>query len=156
MPGPGTILLGGPLGSGTVMGSPPSSRSDVGFCELVQRQTIGQNSTTAVSATFLLPANSTILNFDVDGLTAFNSATSAIMTIGSAPAGTQYVTSVDCKAITGRAALAYTQAQLAAMNNIGANTSVVATVTPVGATSAGSVVVTIRYLQVVNLAGGIL
>jgi hypothetical protein len=52
--------------------------------------------------------------------------------------------------------LTYTQAQLAAMNNIGANTSVVATVTPVGATSAGNVVVTIRYLQVVNLAGGIL
>jgi hypothetical protein len=156
MPGPGTFLLGGPVSTGTVMGSPPSKQGDFGLCELVQRLPIAQNSTNAVSATFLIPPSSTILNFDVDVLTQFNSATSAIMTIGTAAAGTQYVTSVDCKAAAGRIALTYTAAQLTSMNNVGANTTVVATVTPVGATSAGSVLVTMRYLHTVNLAGGIL
>ena len=57
MPGPGTILLGGPIGSGTVVGSPPSKQGDIGFAELVQRTTLTQNGTNAVSATILVPTN---------------------------------------------------------------------------------------------------
>jgi hypothetical protein len=133
-----------------------ASQADAGLVQLAQRATINQNGVTAVSATLPIPQGSAILNFDVDVLTAFNSATSAILTIGTAAAGTQYVTSVDCKTAAGRITLTYTAAQLSAMNSVGANTNVVATLTPVGATSAGQVVVTMRYLQTLQPTAGIL
>jgi len=124
-----------------------------GFAVLTQSTAIAQNSTTAVSSTIYIPAGSQIIDFNIDVLTAFNSATSATLSIGTAAAGTQYVGSVNAKT-AGRASITYTAAQLAAMNGVSvlgaaAATSapVVVTVTPVGATSAGYVEVTIIYAQ---------
>lgn len=124
-----------------------------GFVVLTQNTSITQNSTTAVSSTLYIPAGSQIINFNIDVLTAFNSATSATLSIGTAAAGTQYVGSVNAKT-AGRASITFTAAQLAAMNGVSivgaaAATSapVVVTVTPVGATSAGYVEVTIIYAQ---------
>lgn len=119
---------------------------DGGYVVVSQSNTITQNSTTAVSSTFTLPASSQIIDFYIDVLTAYNSATSATLTIGTAAAGTQYVSGVDAKT-GGRAAPTLTTTQLSNMASIGTNTSVVATVTPVGATSAGSVRVTVVYAQ---------
>ena len=82
----------------------------------------------------------------IDVTTAFDSATSAIITIGTAAAGTQYVGSINAKT-AGRAAITFTAAQLTAMLNVGTNTAVVITVTPVGATTAGAVTVTAFYVQ---------
>ena len=124
-----------------------------GFVVLTQNTSITQNSTTAVSSTLYIPVGSQIINFNIDVLTAFNSATSATLSIGTAAAGTQYVGSVNAKT-AGRASITFTAAQLAAMNGVSivgaaAATSapVVVTVTPVGATSAGYVEVTIIYAQ---------
>jgi hypothetical protein len=124
-----------------------------GFAVLTQNTSITQNSTTAVSSTLYIPAGSQIINFNIDVLTAFNSATTATLSIGTAAAGTQYVGSVNAKT-AGRASITFTAAQLAAMNGVSvlgaaAATSapVVVTVTPVGATSAGYVEVTIIYAQ---------
>lgn len=124
-----------------------------GFAVLTQSTAIAQNSTTAVSSTIYIPAGSQIIDFNIDVLTAFNSATSATLSIGTAAAGTQYVGSVNAKT-AGRASITYTAAQLAAMSGVtvlgaAAATSapVVVTVTPVGATSAGYVEVTIIYAQ---------
>jgi hypothetical protein len=124
-----------------------------GFSVLTQNTSITQNSTTAVSATLYIPAGSQIIDFNIDVLTAFNSATSATLSIGTAAAGTQYVGSVNAKT-AGRASITFSAAQLAAMNGVSvlgaaAATSapVVVTVTPVGATSAGYVEVTIIYAQ---------
>jgi len=107
-----------------------------------------------VSSTLYIPAGSEIIDFNVDVLTAFNSATSATLSIGLTAGGTEYVSSVNVKAATGRIAPTYTAAQLAAMNGVtttgtAAPTTapVVVTVTPVGATSAGYVVVTVIYAQ---------
>jgi hypothetical protein len=119
---------------------------DGGYVVVSQSNTIAQNSTSAVSTTFTLPASSQIINVFIDVLTAFNSATSATLTMGTAAAGTQYVSGVDAKT-AGRAAPTLTATQLSNMASIGTNTSVVATVTPVGATSAGSVRVTVVYAQ---------
>jgi hypothetical protein len=120
---------------------------------LSQSTSITQNSTTAVSSTLYIPAGSQIISFNVDVLTAFNSATSATLTIGTAAAGTQYVSGINAKT-AGRATITYTAAQLAAMNGetvLGAaaptTAPVVVTVTPSGATSAGYVVVTMLYVQ---------
>lgn len=146
----------GPVLSGTVK---YNAFKNVGNSIVSQSKTITQNSTNAVSATFYLPALSQITGFNIDTTVAWNSATSAVLTIGITAGGTEYVTSVDVKAASpARAAYAFTSAQLNAMLSAVANTAdstaagapisrVVATVTPTGATSAGTTVVTVCYAQ---------
>ena len=148
----GATHFSGPVVSGTLQQGETDGPNQ-GFSVLSQSTSITQNSTTAVSSTLYIPAGSRIVDFNIDVLTAYNSATSATLTIGTAAAGTQYVGSIDAKT-AGRAAITYTAAQLAAMNGVtttgtAAPTTapVVVTVTPVGATSAGYVVVTIIYAQ---------
>ena len=133
----------GPIQAGTIR---DGSANNVGKVVLSQTAVLDQNSTTAVSNTFYLPANAQIVDIIADVLTAFNSGTSATLTVGTAAAGSQYAGSIDAKT-AGRTYPTYSAAQLAAMDNIGSNTSVVATVTPDGATSAGQVRVTLQYVQ---------
>lgn len=148
----GATHFSGPVVSGDLQ-TGETYGPNQGFAVLSQSTSITQNSTTAVSSTLYIPAGSRIVDFNIDVLTAYNSATSATLTIGTAAAGTQYVGSIDAKT-AGRAAITYTAAQLAAMNGVtttggaAATTApVVVTVTPVGATSAGYVVVTVLYVQ---------
>lgn len=152
----------GPVLSGTSRYAPIRN---IGNSLVVQVATITQNSTNPVSATFYLPGNSQITNFTLDTTVSWNSATSAVLTIGITAGGTEYVTSVDVKAATGRSAYTFTQAQLIAMLSTALNTSdslaagtpisrVVATVTPTGATSAGTTVVQVHYLQADDRAAG--
>ena len=149
----GATHFSGPVVSGDLQ-TGETYGPNQGFAVLSQSTSITQNSTTAVSSTLYIPAGSEIIDFNIDVLTAFNSATSATLTIGTAAAGTQYVSGVDVKTATGRIAPTFTAAQLAAMNGVtvtgtaAATTApVVVTVTPVGATSAGYVVVTVIYAQ---------
>ena len=148
----GATHFSGPVVSGTLQQGETNGPNQ-GFAVLTQSTSLTQNSTTAVSSTLYIPAGSEIIDFNIDVLTAFNSATSATLTIGTAAAGTQYVGSIDAKT-AGRAAITYTAAQLAAMNGVSVlgvaaptTAPVVITVTPVGATSAGYVVVTVLYVQ---------
>jgi hypothetical protein len=75
-------------------------------------------------------------------------ATAIAMTIGTAAAGTQYVSSTDVFA-GGRIALTFTAAQLLAMSDIGSNTSVVVTLDPDGtiSTTQGVIRLTVVYAQ---------
>lgn len=123
------------------------STANVGGTILSQSTTLTQNSTTAVSGTIYLPTGAVIISIICDNLTVWDSATSATLSVGTAAAGTQYVGSVNAKT-AGRQTPTYTSAQLTAMNGIGTNTSVVATVTPVGATTAGITKVTLFYVLV--------
>ena len=148
----GATHFSGPVVSGDLQ-SGETNGPNQGFAVLSQSTSITQNSTTAVSSTLYIPAGSRIVDFNIDVLTAYNSATSATLTIGTAAAGTQYVGSIDAKT-AGRAAITYSAAQLAAMNGVtvtgtaaATTPPVVVTVTPVGATSAGYVVVTVLYVQ---------
>lgn len=148
----GATHFSGPVLSGDLQ-SGDTNGPNQGFAVLMQTTTITQNSTNAVSSTLYIPAGSQILDFNIDVLTAFNSATSATLTIGTAAAGTQYVGSINAKT-AGRAAITFTAAQLAAMSGVSVlgvasptTAPVVVTVTPVGATSAGYVEVTIIYAQ---------
>jgi hypothetical protein len=140
-------VLSGDLQSGETNGP------NQGYAVLMQTTSITQNSTTAVSSTLYIPAGAQIIDFNIDVLTAFNSATSATLSIGTAAAGTQYVSSVNAKT-AGRASITFSAAQLAAMSGVtvlgvtaATSAPVVVTVTPVGATSAGYVEVTIIYAQ---------
>ena len=116
----------------------------VGTAVFSQTALIDFNATLTSEAVFVLPKDGQIVDVVVDVLTAYNSATSATLTVGSASAGTQYAGSVDAKT-AGRVRPTFTAAQLAAMDNIDGNTSVYATVTSVGQPTAGSARITVLY-----------
>jgi hypothetical protein len=135
-------------GSGTLTDS-----TDGGFVVLSQTTTVTTASAgTATSATVTLPASSQIIEFFVDmvqdEVVGGGTATQIAMTIGTAAAGTQYVSSTNIFA-GGRAALTFTAAQLAAMADIGTNQSVVITVDPNGTISTTQAIVrlTVVYAQ---------
>lgn len=135
-------------GSGTLTDS-----TDGGFVVLSQTTTVTTAAAgTATSATITLPASSQIIEFFVDmvqdEVVGGGTATQIAMTIGTAAAGTQYVSSTNIFA-GGRAALTFTAAQLAAMADIGTNQSVVITVDPNGTISTTQAIVrlTVVYAQ---------
>lgn len=144
----------GPVLSGTVK---YNQYRNVGNSLLIQSATMAANSTNNVDQIFYIPALSQMTTVVVDVLTAFDSATSATLTVGTAAGGTQYVTSVDAK-VAGRASITFTAAQLLAMSSLaldttattaaGQPTAVVAVrIAPVGATTTGLVRVTVHYAQ---------
>lgn len=149
----GTTTFSGPVRSGTKL-TGETSGPNFGYVVLEQETGITQNSTSAVSSTLNIPVGAKIIDILVDVLTAFNSATSATVSVGKTAGGTEYASGVDAKAATGRIRPTFTAAQLAAMSNVSVlgvaaptTAPVVVTVTPVGATSAGYVRATILYAQ---------
>lgn len=135
-------------GSGTLTDS-----TDGGFVVLSQTTTVTTAAAgTATSATITLPASSQIINLFVDTIqdevVGGGSATAINATIGTAAAGTQYLSATDVIG-GGRAALSFTTAQVAAMSDIGTNQSVVITVDPNGtiSTTQGIYRLTVVYAQ---------
>jgi hypothetical protein len=111
----------------------------------VRSVTLTQNSTTAVTETIDIPAGAEIIGFQWDNRVAWDSATTAVGTIGSAAAGTQYVTSCNAKTAGAVAAEAGTAAQSllkAASTN---DRKVYVTITPTGATTVGSTRVSVLF-----------
>lgn len=119
---------------------------NIGQVYLSQTFLVTFDATLVQTTSINLPASSQIVEIYADVLTAYNSATSATLTVGSAAAGTQYVTSVNAKT-GGRNTTTHTAAQCTAMANIGTNTALFGTVTSVGQPTAGQVRVTIQYVQ---------
>jgi hypothetical protein len=134
----------GPLASGDKQPGTPGG-SNVGLAVLAQAQMLNANAALPVSAVFLLPPNSQIVDILVDTLVAFN-GTAAPLTVGTPGAPPAYITTIDAK-VVGRAAPVFSAGQLLSMANIGANTQVVVTVTPTGANTLGSVRTTLLYVQ---------
>lgn len=135
-------------GSGTL-----TDTVDGGFVVVSQTTTVTTAAAgTATSATLTLPASAQIINFFVDivqnEVVGGGTATAIAMTIGTAAAGTQYVSSTDVIA-GGRIALTFTAAQLAAMADIGTNQSVVITLDPDGTISTTQAIarLTVVYAQ---------
>ena len=135
-------------GSGTL-----TDATDGGFVVMSQTTTVTTAAAgTATSATITLPASSQIISFFADMVVnesvGAGTATAIAMTIGTAAAGTQYVSSTDVFA-GGRIALTFTAAQLLAMSDIGTNTSVVVTLDPDGtiSTTQGVIRLTVVYAQ---------
>jgi hypothetical protein len=124
--------------------------ANVGLAVLSQTMLINFNATLAQSGTINLPVNSQIVTILCDVLTAYNSATSATLTVGTAAAGTQYASGVNAKT-AGRTTPTFSAAQLANMDDIGSTTPVVATVTSVGQPTAGQVRVTVNYVQTTGI-----
>jgi hypothetical protein len=135
-------------GSGTL-----TDTVDGGFVVMTQTSTVTTVAAgTAVSVTEVLPASSQILQIfidqTVDEVVGGGTATAIAATVGTAAAGTQYVSSTNVFA-GGRAALTFTAAQLLAMSDIGTNTNVVLTIAPNGtiSTTQGVYRLTVVYAQ---------
>lgn len=127
--------------------------TDGGFVVLSQTTTVTTVAAgTAVSSTVTIPASSQIINFFIDCTTlpvvGGGTATTVPITIGTAAAGTQYLSATDCIS-GGRTALSFTAAQLTAMSDVGSNQSVVVTVDPNGtiSTTQGVYRLTVVYAQ---------
>ena len=116
----------------------------VGFAVFSQSKTNAGVSGLVQDITFELPPGSQLIAIIPDVLTAYDSATSATLSVGTTSGGTQYASAINAKT-AGRAAVAVSAAQAAAMDDIGTSTSVVATITSVGQPTAGLVRVTLQY-----------
>ena len=135
-------------GSGTL-----TDTVDGGFVVLTQTTTATTLADgSAVTSTVTIPADSQIINFFVDCLTlpvaGGGTATAVNATIGTAAAGTQYLSATDV--ITGgRASLSFTAAQLTAMSDVNNNTTVAFTIDPNGtiSTTQGVYRLTVVYAQ---------
>jgi hypothetical protein len=130
-----------------------SDTTDGGFVVVSQTTTVTTASAgTATSATLTLPTYSQIIDFFLDTIqdevVGGGTATAINATIGTAAAGTQYLSATDVIG-GGRIALSFTTAQLAAMDDIGTNQSVVVTVDPNGtiSTTQGIYRLTVVYAQ---------
>jgi glucose dehydrogenase len=130
-----------------------SDTVDGGFVVTAQTTTVTTVAAgTAVSSTITIPAYSQIINFFIDCTTlpvvGGGTATTVPITIGTAAAGTQYLSATDCIS-GGRAALTFTAAQLTAMSDVSTNQSVVVTVDPNGtiSTTQGVYRLTVVYAQ---------
>ena len=135
-------------GSGTL-----TDDTDGGFVVMTQTSTVTTVAAgTAVSVTEVLPASSQILQIFidqvVDEVVGGGTASAIAATVGTAAAGTQYVSSTAVIS-GGRAALTFTAAQLLAMSDIGTNTNVVLTIAPNGtiSTTQGVYRFTVVYAQ---------
>lgn len=133
-------------------GTTPSEYKGDGYAVFSQRVTVTTNADgSASSATITLPANSVILSYFVDGTVAAvvggGTATTIPVTVGTAAAGAQYMTSTNM-ILGGRSTATLTVAQLLAMSNIGSNTSVVITADPNGtiSTTQGKFELTVLYV----------
>ncbi len=120
-----------------------------GYAVLSQTTTVSTvaGSHAAVSSSITLPANSQIIAYYVDTIVAATGTIASLaVTVGTAAAGEQYMTSTDM--ITGtRGSTALTVAQLAAMDDIGSNTSVFITLDANAAatTTQGTLRLTVVY-----------
>lgn len=132
-------------GSGTL-----TDTVDGGFVVLAQTTTattVADGS--AVSSSITIPAQSQIIDLIIDMVTvpSFGTATKVDATIGTAAAGTQYLSATDVS-LVGRTALAFTAAQLTSMSNVGTNQSIFITIDPNGTVATqGTFRLTVVYAQ---------
>src|SRR5882762_4172863 len=152
MPAPGTQFAG-PIISGPKQYADDIGPANAGLAILSQTLVLTQNGVNNVSGTSAIPEHCQILDLLVDNDVVWNSAATAVLTIGIAALGAQYATAMDVKAAVARfvAPVAPSTAQLLALGDTGTNKSVVATVNvAAGATTTGHTRVTMRYVQTVN------
>jgi hypothetical protein len=144
----------GPVKSGTIK---YNQYKNTGTTVLKQIQVVPFNTTLTSTVTNYLPSGCQLLNVVVDVLVAFDSATSATLTVGKTAAGTEYASGVNAKTLA-RTTPTFTAAQLLAMQSTtldvssaitgeSACSAIVTTITSVGQPTAGSVVVTLIYAQ---------
>lgn len=117
-----------------------------GSVVLEQSVVLEANGTNAVTANVSIPRNASLSQILWDNLVAWDSATSATGTVGTAAAGTEVASGINAKT-AGRVAVMPSAAQADKMHAPGASQTFYATITPTGATTAGKTKVAFHYIQ---------
>jgi hypothetical protein len=130
-------------------GTSPSESTNVGYAVFCQSLVLdhiveagGGNDN--VDGTIVIPAGSQIHTINVDTLTAWNSGTTASLTIGTSAGGEQFYDATDVKS-AGREATTLTAADLALWDDVGTSNTLYIRIAQVGNTSAGQARVTVLY-----------
>lgn len=130
-------------------GSSPSENTNVGYA--VFSQTTVLNFTLEAGAgsddvdgSITIPVGAQIHSINVDTLTAWDSVTSASLTIGTTAGGAEFYDATDVKS-AGREATALSAADLALWDDVGSTNTLNIRVAQVGDTTAGQVRVTVLY-----------
>ena len=130
-------------------GSTPSEYTNVGYAVFTQTKVLNFTAEAGggsdnVNDTLVLPANAQIHSINVDTLTAWDSVTSATLSIGTTAGGQEFYANTDVKS-NGRETTAPTAAILALWDDIDTSTTLNIRVAQVGNTTAGQVRVTVLY-----------
>ena len=154
----GQTAFTGPVVSGDQ--GPGTPTPNQGFAILMQQIVLNESATVGATATtFWLPLDSIINTIDVDVLTAFT-GTTAVLNIGTVATPALYAGPITLAA-TGRIAIVFTAAQLAAINGLIAATGL-PTVLPTPAavqlqvvttgvpTTAGVAAINFKYVQITS------
>lgn len=139
----GTATFSGPLQVGTQR---DPQNSNLGQVVLTQTAQVVRDATLVQNATIRLPANAEILDIYAMPTVAYDSLTSATLSIGYTSGGTQYASGIDVKT-AGVKRMTLTAAIAALYRNILTNTTMVATVTSVGQPTVGTVTIVVVYRQ---------
>lgn len=130
-------------------GDSPSEYQNVGYAVFAQTKLVdfvaesgGGNDN--VDVTIQVPVSAQVHSINVDTLTAWDSVTSAGLTVGTSDGGTQFLSSSDVKS-AGREAPTLTAAQLALWDDVGSTNTLHIRVAQSGNTTAGQARVTVLY-----------
>ena len=140
----GQTTFSGPLVTGDREAG-ETAGPNLGFSVLAQQKPVVFDATLVQSVVINLPPCQ-IIDFIADVETVYNSATSATLSVGITPGGTEIASGVNVKAAAGRLRPTFTAAQLTAMKAFTGRTLYV-TVTSVGQPTAGAVTTTLVYAQ---------
>lgn len=130
-------------------GSSPSEYTNVGYAVFCQTTLLNFTAEAGggsdnVDGSITIPTGAQIHNINVDTLTAWDSVTSASLTIGTTAGGAEFYDATDVKS-AGREATALSTADLALWDDVGSTNTLNIRVAQVGNTTAGQVRVTVLY-----------
>lgn len=130
-------------------GSTPSEYTSVGYALFAQTLLLDFTAESGggsdnVDGTITVPAGSQIVNIFADTLTAWDSATTASLTIGTSAGGAEFMDATDVKS-AGRETTAPSAADLALWDDVGSTNTLYARVAQAGNTTAGQLRVTVIY-----------
>jgi len=130
-------------------GSYPSEYTNVGYAIFAQTKLVdfvaeSGGGSDNVDATIVIPTGSQIVNIWADTLTAWDSVTSATLSIGTTAGGQEFMDNTDVKT-AGRETTAPTAADLALWDDVGTSNTLNIRVAQVGNTTAGQLRVTVLY-----------
>lgn len=130
-------------------GSTPSEYTNVGYAVFCQTTLLNFTAESGggsdnVDGSITIQAGSQIHSINVDTLTAWDSVTSASLTIGTSAGGSEFYDATDVKS-AGREATALSAADLALWDDVGSTNTLYIRVAQVGNTTAGQARVTVLY-----------
>lgn len=140
----GQTTFSGPLKVGTKKDGP---QANVGTPILLQEYSFDFNSSGDITTTIVLPADAYIVDIWVDVTTAWDSATSATLTVGRQGDTDAFASGLNLKTV-GRGVPTFDATQIVNIQNVGtSDVPIVINVTNVGAPTTGVAYLEVSYIQ---------